>query len=144
MPFLDIIWSMFVFFLLIAWVWVVISVVSDVFRSKDIGGFSKALWVLFVIIIPWLGVLSYILIRGSGMEERSMQAVADAADKQRAYIQDVAGTSTADELSKLAELKEKGVIHDAEFEAQKAKLLGYISRIASMFYIIYLPDFCRT
>jgi len=124
MPFLDIIWSMFVFFLLIAWIWVVISVVSDVFRSKDIGGFSKAFWVLFVIIIPWLGVLSYILIRGSGMEERNMQAVADAADKQRAYIQDVAGTSTADELSKLAELKEKGVINDAEFEAQKAKLLG--------------------
>jgi len=124
MPFLDIIWSMFVFFLLIAWIWVVISVVSDVFRSKDIGGFSKAFWVLFVIIIPWLGVLTYILIRGNGMEERNMQAVADAADKQRAYIQDVAGTSTADELSKLAELKEKGVINDAEFEAQKAKLLG--------------------
>ena len=124
MPFLDIIWSMFVFFLLIAWIWVVISVVSDVFRSKDIGGFSKAFWVLFVIIIPWLGVLSYILIRGNGMEERNMQAVADAADKQRAYIQEVAGTSTADELSKLAELKEKGVINDAEFEAQKAKLLG--------------------
>ena len=124
MPFLDIIWSMFVFFLLIAWVWVVISVVSDVFRSKDIGGFSKALWVLFVIIIPWLGVLSYILIRGSGMEERNMQAVAITAGKQRAYTQDVAGASTADELSKLAELKEKGVINDAEFEAQNAKLLG--------------------
>ena len=124
MPFLDIIWSMFVFFLLIAWIWVVISVIGDVFRSKDIGGFSKAFWVLFVIVIPWLGVLSYILIRGSGMEERNMQAVADAADKQRAYIQEVAGTSTADELSKLAELKEKGVINDAEFEAQKAKLLG--------------------
>ena len=124
MPFLDIIWSMFVFFLLIAWIWVVISVVSDVFRSKDIGGFSKAFWVLFVIIIPWLGVLSYILIRGSGMEERNMQAMADAADKQRAYIQGVAGTSTANELSKLAELKEKGVINDAEFEAQKSKLLG--------------------
>ena len=124
MPFFDIIWSMFVFFLLIAWIWVVISVVSDVFRSKDIGGLSKALWLLFVIIIPLLGVLSYILIRGSEMEERNMQAVADAADKQRAYIQDVAGTSTADELSKLAELKEKGVINDAEFEAQKAKLLG--------------------
>ena len=124
MPFLDIIWSMFVFFLLIAWIWVVISVVSDVFRSKDIGGFSKAFWVLFVIIIPWLGVLSYILIRGSGMEERNMQAVADAADKQRAYIHDVAGTSTADELTKLAELKDKGVINDAEFEAQKGKLLG--------------------
>jgi hypothetical protein len=124
MPFLDIIWSMFVFFLLIAWIWVVISVIGDVFRSKDIGGFSKAFWMLFVIVIPWLGVLSYILIRGRGMEERNMQAFSDAADKQRAYIQGVAGTSTADELTKLAELKDKGVINDAEFEAQKAKLLG--------------------
>jgi hypothetical protein len=123
MPFLDLIWSMFVFFLLVAWIWVVISVIGDVFRSKDIGGFAKAFWMLFVIVIPWLGVLSYILIRGRGMEERNIQAFANAADKQRAYIQGVAGTSTADELSKLAELKEKGVINDAEFEAQKAKLL---------------------
>jgi len=107
MPFLDIIWSMFIFFLLIAWIWVVISVISDVFRSKDIGGFIKTLWVLFV-----------------GMEERNMQAFADAADRQRAYIQGVAGASTADELTKLAELKDKGVINDAEFEAQKAKLLS--------------------
>ncbi len=124
MPFLDIIWSMFVFFLLIAWIWVVISVIGDVFRSKDIGGFSKAFWMLFVIVIPWLGVLSYILIRGRGMEERNMQAYSDAADQQRAYIQGIAGTSTADELTKLAELKDKGVINDAEFETQKAKLLG--------------------
>ena len=124
MPFLDIIWSMFIFFLLIAWIWVVISVIGDVFRSKDIGGFSKAFWVLFVIVIPWLGVLSYILIRSRGMEDRNMQAFSDAADRQRAYIQGVAGTSTADELTKLAELKEKGVINDGEFEAQKARLLS--------------------
>lgn len=124
MPFLDIIWSMFVFFLLIAWIWVVISVISDVFRSKDIDGFSKAFWVLFVIVIPWLGVLSYILIRGKGMEERNIKAMSNAADQQRAYIQGIVGVSTADELTKLAELKEKGVINDVEFEAQKAKLLG--------------------
>ena len=124
MPFWDLIWSMFMFFLLIAWIWVVVSVISDVFRSKDIGGFAKAFWVLFVILIPWLGVLSYILIRGKGMEERNMQLMMDAAENQRTYIQGLAGTSTADELSKLAELKDKGVINDTQFEAQKAKLLG--------------------
>ncbi len=124
MPFLDMIWSIFVFFLLIAWFWVVISVISDIFRSKDMGGFPKAIWMLFVIAIPWLGVLAYILLRGDGMQERNAQIMMDAAEKQRAYIQGVAGTSTADELSKLAKLKNKGVINDAEFEVQKAKLLG--------------------
>ena len=123
MPFLDMIWSIFVFFLLIAWIWVVISVISDIFRSKDIGGLSKAIWMLFVIAIPWLGVLAYILLRGDGMQKRNTQIIMDAAEKQRAYIQGMAGTSIADELSKLAELKDKGVINDAEFEAQKARLL---------------------
>jgi hypothetical protein len=124
MPFLDMIWSIFVFFLLIAWIWVVISVISDIFRSKDIGGLPKAIWMLFVIVIPWLGVLAYILLRGDGMQKCNTQIIMDAAEKQRAYIQGMAGTSTADELSKLAELKDKGVINDAEFEAQKARLLG--------------------
>ncbi len=124
MPFLDMIWSIFVFFLLIAWIWVVISVISDIFRSKDINGFSKAIWMLFVIAVPWLGVLAYILLRGDGMQERNAQIMMDAAEKQRAYIQGMAGTSAADELSKLAELKDKGVINDAEFEAQKARLLA--------------------
>ena len=124
MPFLDMIWSIFVFFLLIAWIWVVISVISDIFRSKDIGGLPKAIWMLFVIAIPWLGVLAYILLRGDGMQERNSQIIMDAAEKQRAYIQGMAGTSIADELSKLAELKDKGVINDAEFEAQKGRLLG--------------------
>ena len=124
MPFWDIIWSMIVFFLLIAWIWVVFSVISDIFRSKDLGGFAKTLWVLLVIVVPWLGVLSYVLIRGRGMEERNMQIMMDTAEKQRAYIKGVASISTADELSKLAELKDKGVINDTEFEAQKAKLLG--------------------
>jgi hypothetical protein len=85
---------------------------------------AKGIWVLFIIVIPWLGVLSYLIIRGKSMQERNMQAVADASERQRAYIQNVAGTSTADELSKLADLKDKGVITDAEFEAQKTKLLS--------------------
>ena len=124
MPLLDIFWSIFVFFLMVAWIWAVIGIISDIFRSPDLGGVSKGIWVLFIIVIPWLGVLSYLIIRGKSMQERNMQAVADAGDRQRAYIQSVAGTSTADELSKLAELKEKGVITEAEFEAQKTRLLG--------------------
>jgi len=124
MPLLDIFWSIFVFFLMVAWIWAVIGVISDVFRSPDLGGLSKGIWMLFIIVIPWLGVLSYLVIRGKSMQERNMQAMADAGDRQRAYIQSVAGTSTADELSKLAELKEKGVITDAEFDAQKSRLLS--------------------
>ena len=124
MNLLDTFWSIFVFFLLVAWIWVVVGVISDVFRSHDLSGLSKGIWVLFIIMIPWLGVLSYVIIRGKGMQERSMQAVADAGERQRAYIQSVAGTSTADELSKLADLKDKGVITDSEFEAQKTRLLS--------------------
>jgi hypothetical protein len=123
MPLLHIIESIFMFFLMVAWIWTVIAVIGDVFRSKDLSGAAKALSVLLIIVIPWLGVLGYILIRGGGMEERRFQALADAKEAQRTYIQDVAGISTADELSKLAELKEKGVITDTEFEVQKAKLL---------------------
>lgn len=124
MPFLDIIWTIMMFFLMIAWIWVVISVISDVFRSEDMNGFGKTLWVLFVIAVPWLGVLSYILIRGQGMSERNVQALTDARERQQSYIQNLAGSSTADELSKLAELKVKGVITDAEFDAQKVRLLA--------------------
>ena len=123
MPLLHIFESIFVFFLLVAWIWAVIAVISDVFRSSDLSSVSKAIWVLFIIMIPWLGVLSYIFTRGKGMEERNAQALSDAQEAQRAYIQGVAGSSTADELSKLAELKDKGVITDTEFEAEKAKLL---------------------
>ena len=124
MNLLDTFWSIFVFFLLVAWIWVVIGVIGDVFRSRDLGGLSKGIWVMFIIVIPWLGVLSYVVVRGKGMQERNMQAVADAGERQRAYIQSVAGTSTADELSKLADLKDKGVITDSEFETQKARLLS--------------------
>lgn len=124
MAFLEVIESIFVIFLLAAWIWVIVGVIGDVFRSSDLGGFAKGLWVLFIIVVPWLGVLTYLIIRGRGMEQRSAQAVSAAQEAQRDYIKSVAGTSTADEISKLHELKNKGAISDAEFEAQKAKLLG--------------------
>lgn len=124
MPLLDMIWSIFVFFLMVAWIWAVIGVIGDIFRSADISGVSKGIWVLFIIVVPWLGVLGYLIIHGQGMQQRNMQIVADAGERQRAYIQNIAGTSTADELSKLAELREKGVITDAEFDTQKSRLLS--------------------
>ncbi len=107
MPLLNVLSSIFMFFLLVAWIWVLVGVISDVFRSKDLNGMAKAIWILFIIMIPWLGVLSYIVIRGQGMGERNMQALADAGEAQRAYIQGIAQTSTADELLKLAKLKDK-------------------------------------
>ena len=124
MHLLEIFWSIFTFFLLVAWIWAVIGVISDVFRSDDLSGFAKGIWVLVIILVPWLGVLSYLIIRGDGMQERNLQAAAAAAESQRAYIQNAVGMSTADELTKLSELKEKGVISDTEFEAQKQKLLN--------------------
>lgn len=124
MPLVHILWSIFVFFLLVAWIWVLISVISDVLSRSDINGFQKALWVLGIIVLPWLGVIIYLLIDGDGMAERSTRAAAKVEEMRRNYIRDVAGHSVADELSKLAELREKGVITASEFETQKAKLLS--------------------
>lgn len=124
MEFLNVLGSIFMFFLMVAWIWVVISVVTDIFRSKDLSGWSKGIWMFFVIIMPWIGVLAYLIVRGDGMQERTIEVISKASEQQRAYIQKVTGTSTADELTKLAKLKEKGTINDSEFEAQKAKLLN--------------------
>lgn len=125
MPLLDVFWTMLWFFMFFIWIWLLISIFGDIFRSDDLGGWGKALWVIFVIILPFLGVLIYLIARGHGMAERSAQqaAAADAATRQ--YIQEAAGsTSTADELSKLASLRDQGVISAEEFETQKAAVIG--------------------
>ncbi len=118
--------SMLWFFLFFIWIWLLIVVFSDLFRSHDLGGWAKAGWVIGIIILPYLGVLLYLIVRGHKMAEHAQQAAAaqDAAAKQ--YIQQAAGTtgSTADEIQRLADLKAQGVINDAEFEAGKAKALG--------------------
>jgi hypothetical protein len=124
MSLLNILSSIFMFFLMVAWIWVMVLVISDLFRSDDLSGWGKALWALGIIIIPWLGVLAYLLLRGEGMSQRSIKAASDMEDMRRSYIREVAGPSTADELAKLAELKDKGVISEEEFLAQKAKILG--------------------
>jgi hypothetical protein len=126
-PILDAFLTMLYFFLFIIWIWLLITVFIDIFRSHDIGGGAKALWVIFVIILPFLGVFVYLIARGGKMHER---AAAEAAQQQKAfdsYVRQAAGTEgadTASQLSKLADLKAQGVITDAEFEAQKAKVLA--------------------
>lgn len=122
--FFDLIWSIFLLFMLAAWIWVLISVVADIFRSQDMGGVAKALWIGFVIIIPWLGVLVYIVVHGDRMHENTVDAIARAEEARRDYIRSVAQVSPADELSKLAELKEKGILTDDEFVTQKSRILS--------------------
>jgi hypothetical protein len=124
MPLLDLFFAMLMLFLWFAWIWVVISVVMDIFRSDDMGGASKALWTIFVIIIPWLGVLVYLIARGDGMAARALARSTAQQEAAQAYIRQAAGVSTADELAKLADLKSSGVITADEFEAQKARILA--------------------
>ena len=114
--------SMLWFALFFLWIYLLVVVFGDIFRSHDLGGFAKFLWVLFVIVLPYLGVFVYLIARGHKMSEHA----AEAAAAQRDYIRNVAGTSTstADELSRLAELKSQGVIDEAEFQRLKAKALA--------------------
>ena len=125
-PLADLFGTMLGFFLLIIWFWLLIIVFSDIFRSHDLGGGAKALWVIFVIILPFLGIFVYLIARGGKMQER---AAAQAAQQQKAfdaYVKETAGaeTDSTEQLAKLADLKQQGVISDAEFDAQKTKILA--------------------
>jgi hypothetical protein len=122
----QVFWSMLYFFLFFIWFWLLIVVFGDIFRSRDLGGLAKALWVIFVIVVPYFGVFVYLIARGRKMSEHAAQAAQAQDAAQRAYIQSAAGAapSTADELTRLADLKAQGVISDAEFEQAKAKAIA--------------------
>ena len=126
-PILDIFLTTLYFFIFIIWRWLLFMVFIDIFRSHDLHGWAKALWVIGIIIMPYLGVLVYLIFRGGGMHER---AARQAAQQQKAfdqYVKQAAGTpgeTSADQLHKLADLKSQGVLTDTEFEAQKAKILA--------------------
>jgi hypothetical protein len=124
-PLLGAFWTIIEIFLWVLWFWVLITVFIDIFRSHDLSGWGKALWFLFVLIIPLIGVLVYLIVRGGSMQQR-MQRQAQQDDQQfREYVQDAAGSqSTADQLTKLADLRDRGVITPQEFESQKAKILA--------------------
>jgi len=122
----QVFWSMLWFFLFIIWIWILITVFADIFRSHDLSGWAKALWVIFVIVFPYLGVFVYLIARGNKMSEHAQEAVQAQDAAARQYIKEAAGTggSPADELARLADLKAKGVIDDAEFQRLKAKVVS--------------------
>jgi hypothetical protein len=123
----QVLWSMVWFFMFFIWIWLLIVVFADIFRSHDLSGWAKALWVIFVVILPYLGVFVYLIARGRKMSEHAAETARAQDAAARQYIQstvNASGTSAADELAKLADLKAKGVIDDAEFERLKAKALA--------------------
>jgi putative oligomerization/nucleic acid binding protein/phospholipase D-like protein len=126
MPLLDVLWAMLWFFLFIAWIWLLFTLITDIFRSRDLGGWGKALWILFIVFLPLLGSLVYLIARGGSMAERSIQAAQEQERRNREYIRSVSsnGSSTADEIDKLAQLRAAGTLTEDEFQAQKAKLLA--------------------
>lgn len=123
-PLLNAFWTILYFFLFLFWLMILFRVIWDIFRSHDLNGWGKAGWLLFILILPIIGALVYLIARGGSMHERDAR-IAQAQDQAlRSWVQGVAGqASTADELAKLADLKAKGVISDAEFDQAKAKLL---------------------
>lgn len=127
-PLLGVFWSLLWWFVLFAWIVLVFHVITDIFRSHDMGGLAKGLWTLFVIAAPWLGVLIYLIARGGSMRERSFERAQAQEAAFRSYVQDAAAGngshSATSELERLADLRERGVLNEAEFAQQKAKLLA--------------------
>jgi phospholipase D-like protein/putative oligomerization/nucleic acid binding protein len=124
-PFLNIFWTMILFFFWVAWIWVLVGIISDLFRRHDASGWTKALWIIFLIFLPFLGVLAYMIVNGKGMSERHLQQ----AQAQRAqfddYVQSVAtSTGPAHEIEKAKSLLDSGAITQAEFDSLKAKALA--------------------
>ena len=122
-PFLDVFWSMIIFFFWVIWIWIVITVLIDVFRRHDIGGVTKALWVIFVVVLPWLGVLIYLIVEHDGMRERSLKQAQAQKDAFDDYVRDASGGS-AGEIAKAKALLDDGTITQAEFDALKAKAVS--------------------
>jgi len=126
-PILGFFWSMVIFFLFFMWLWLLFRIFGDIFRSKDLGGFAKTLWIIFVIVLPFLGVFVYVIARGNAMTQRSIEMAQEQRAQFDSYVRETAGTSsasTADELAKMASLKDQGVITEAEFASAKARILG--------------------
>jgi hypothetical protein len=122
-PFIDVFWSMIIFFFWVIWIWIVVTVLIDIFRRHDIGGVAKAGWVIFVVILPWLGVLIYLISNHDGMRDRSLKQAQDQQREFGEYVRETAGGS-AGEIAKAKELLDSGAITQDEFQALKAKALA--------------------
>ncbi len=125
-PLLDAFLTIFWLFIWIMWIFLLIRVISDVFRSHDLSGGGKAGWTLVLIVFPLIGVLAYLLIRGNGLHERENRQALASEEAMRQYLNRIAGSgaSTTDELTRLAELRDRGVLTEDEFQRQKTKLLA--------------------
>jgi ABC-type multidrug transport system fused ATPase/permease subunit len=123
-PLLGAFWTIFEIFLWVIWFWILITIFIDIFRSRDLSGWGKALWFIFVLIIPLIGVLVYLIVRGGSMHERAAKEAQQQDEQFRSYVQETAGSqSPADQLAKLADLRDRGVITAEEFDREKAKIL---------------------
>jgi hypothetical protein len=124
-PVLDVFWTMFEIFAFVIWFWLLFMVLMDVFRSSDLSGWGKAGWTIFVLVLPLIGILIYLIVRGRSMHQRAAQQAAKQEEALRSYVREAAGpsTSSADQLAKLADLRQRGVISSDEFEQEKTKVL---------------------
>ena len=124
-PLLGAFWTIVEIFLWVIWFWILITIFIDIFRSHDLNGWGKALWFIFVLFIPLIGVLVYLIARGGKMHERAVQQAQQQEQQFRSYVQETAASgNTADQLAKLADLRDRGVITPEEFERVKAKVLA--------------------
>jgi Short C-terminal domain len=122
-PFLDVLWSMFIFFLFVIWIWILITVFVDIFRRKDISGGKKALWIIFLIVAVYIGVLIYLIVNHDGMADRNIQKMQQQQQATDQYIRSVAGGAAA-EIEKAKGLLDSGAITQAEFDSIKQKALA--------------------
>lgn len=125
-PVLDVFWTIFEIFAFVVWFWLLVVILMDIFRSSDLSGWGKAGWTIFVLFLPLIGILTYLIIRGPSMHERSARQARQQDEAFRSYVQEAAGSSpsSADQLAKLAELRQRGVISSDEFEREKSKILA--------------------
>jgi hypothetical protein len=122
-PFLDVLWTMILFFAWLTWLWIAITCIADIFRRDDIGGWSKAAWVVFIIVLPFLGVFIYLIAQHDGMRQRSVRQVEEQRVAFDQYVRETAGGSAA-EIAKAKELLDSGSITQAEFDQIKSKALA--------------------
>jgi hypothetical protein len=122
----QVLWSILWFTLFFMWIWLVISVFSDIIRAQSMSGWSKAIWTIAILVLPYLGVFIYLIVNGDDMNRRGVEQAQAQNDAMQSYIRQAAGTtgSASDELAKLADLHAKGTLDDAEYAAAKAKVLG--------------------
>jgi hypothetical protein len=121
----QVLWSMLWFFMFVIWIWMIIVIFSDILTSDDLSGWGKAIWSIFIIFLPFLGIFAYLIARGGQMADRSAKAAKQANEATQAYIRDAAGVSTdADQLATLADLHTAGKMSDAEYATAKAKVIG--------------------